>query len=216
MNVAIYRVVPAIFFGLVIMIILFLEKDYLSKYTESPIEVLSQSSHPRGKDLYEFVISSPENKLWYQQNKDNIRLVENGIEIQGLTFSLEDEKAPDNGNNIWNQDGNTYFTFDAAQRHAAEQGRRVPTDTEWQKLDDFLPKGQAAKFFLDVLKVPLGGYRTTDGSAIYNRGYNAYLWSSSPYDAITLYRRYTNYGNSSVFRSHYNKSFGFTVRCVKD
>lgn len=215
MSKVLVRVVLAIFFALIFMMFLFLEKEYISKSHESAIDELSQSSHPRGKDLYEFVISSPENKLWYQQNIDKIRLVENGIEIQGLTFSLENEIAPDNGSNIWNQEGNTYFSFEAAQKHAADQGKRVPTDAEWQKLDVFLPKGQAAKFLLDVLKAPLAGFHNTYGPTIHNSGYNAYLWSATPYEAITVYRRFQKYGNSTVFRSHYEKSLGFTLRCVK-
>lgn len=179
-------------------------------------EALLDVSHPRAKDLFNFVTSSPEIKLWYLKNHENIQLVEDGIEIQGLTFCLNNEEAENKRKCIVNYEGNTYFTFDAAQKHAAEQGRRVPTDAEWQNLDDFLPKGQVAKFFLDVLKVSLSGYQHTDGFTFGYRGVTAHLWSSSAFDDNTAYYRYLNYGYTKVNRNYNFKNFGFGLRCVKD
>jgi uncharacterized protein (TIGR02145 family) len=92
----------------------------------------------------------------------------------------------------------------------------VPTNQEWQKLIDFLPSNTSVKFFLDILKIPLAGYRDALGSTFFPRGVNAYLWSSSPYDAITAHSRYLNNGNDAVIRDYNNKPDGFSVRCVKD
>jgi uncharacterized protein (TIGR02145 family) len=179
-------------------------------------EALLDVSHPRAKDLFNFVTSSPEIKVWYFKNHEKIQLVDEGIEIQGLTFFLENEKAADNGTDIVNYEGNTYFTFDAAQRHAAEQGRRVPTDAEWQKLNDFLPEGQVARFFLDVLKVSLSGYKHSGGFTFGYRGVTAHLWSSSEGCDSTAYYRYLHYGYAKVNRNYNFKKFGFGLRCVKN
>jgi len=40
---------------------------------------------------------------------------------------------------IWNHEGDSYFTFNATQRHAAEQGKRIPSDEDWTKYLEFLP-----------------------------------------------------------------------------
>jgi uncharacterized protein (TIGR02145 family) len=66
-----------------------------------------------------------------------------------------------------------------------------------------------------ALKIPLAGYRGTDGSTFNNRGYYAYLWSSSAFDATSAYRRHLNYANASVGRSNFDKTNGFSVRCLK-
>ncbi len=66
-----------------------------------------------------------------------------------------------------------------------------------------------------ALKIPLAGNRLTDGSTFYYRGRNAYLWSSSAFDAATAHFRYLLYANATVNRNNFNKTYGFSVRCVK-
>jgi hypothetical protein len=186
-------------------------------FRNTPCKKLLSSEHPRAKDLYDFITYCSENKDWYRNNHEQIHLVDGGIRIQGLTFCLDNESALDNEVDIWNNRGNTYFTFDAAQRHAAEQGMRVPTDAEWQKLDDFLPKGEAFDFCINVLKMPLAGYRSTVDSSFYFRGFNGYIWSSSSFDdASSAYGRGMSYSYSAFYRNSVNKTDCLSVRCVKD
>jgi uncharacterized protein (TIGR02145 family) len=60
-----------------------------------------------------------------------------------------------------------------------------------------------------------GGSRYTDGSFIY-LGYNGLCWSSSKSDASDGLGRHLDYDNAQVRRYNYDKSRGFSVRCLKD
>jgi len=60
-----------------------------------------------------------------------------------------------------------------------------------------------------------GGYCNSDGG-FYNLTYYMYFWSSTEYSSNFPWYRYLYYNNATVFRSHYNKERGFSVRCVKD
>jgi hypothetical protein len=61
------------------------------------------------------------------------------------------------------------------------------------------------------------GYRNYDGSNFYNRGNNAFFWSSSAYSATNAWNRYFNYNNATVNRNNNNnRSYGFSVRCIRD
>lgn len=60
-----------------------------------------------------------------------------------------------------------------------------------------------------------GGFRFFDGDfgAI---GFNGFWWSSSEYSSFKSWIRYLNYNNGNVNRNNYNKSFGLSVRCLRD
>ncbi len=112
-------------------------------------------------------------------------------------------------------------------------GWHIPTDAQQYTLENYLKDGAnscvSARTGWDCdtagtkLKVGgasgfegvLAGYRNTDGS-FYNRFTNAYLWSSSQYDASVAWRRLLYSGYSTVYRYYYNKAHGFSVRCLKD
>jgi prepilin-type N-terminal cleavage/methylation domain-containing protein len=67
----------------------------------------------------------------------------------------------------------------------------------------------------ETLKIPLAGNRFTDGITFYNRGYTAYLWSSTPL-STNAYLRFLNRSNSTVYRYYGSQLYGFSVRCIKD
>jgi uncharacterized protein (TIGR02145 family) len=60
------------------------------------------------------------------------------------------------------------------------------------------------------------GLRSHDGSYFYNRGYLAYFWSSSAYNGSGAWGRRFNYNGASVDRNYYNRSYGLSVRCIKN
>jgi uncharacterized protein (TIGR02145 family) len=60
------------------------------------------------------------------------------------------------------------------------------------------------------------GYRHPNGSFFANRGYYAYLWSSSAYDGTHALYRYFYYGYATVTRNTNYRSYGFSVRCIRD
>lgn len=66
-----------------------------------------------------------------------------------------------------------------------------------------------------ALKLPLAGYRYTDGVTFNSRGNSTLLWSSTP-SAGNAYRRYLNWNGSSVHRNIDSQASGFSVRCLKD
>lgn len=60
-----------------------------------------------------------------------------------------------------------------------------------------------------------GGYRNYNGTDD-NVGDCGYWWSATAYGATYAWRRYLFYNNSQVYRSNYYKTYGFSVRCVRD
>jgi len=69
---------------------------------------------------------------------------------------------------------------------------------------------------IEALQLPLSGYRITDGVTFNFRGNRMYLWSSTEYDATNTRGRSLSWYLSTVDRSYRDKSYGFSVRCLKD
>ena len=60
-----------------------------------------------------------------------------------------------------------------------------------------------------------GGYRNSSGSFYYLGNYG-YWWSSSEGSGTGAWGRYLGYGNVQVRRNLYDKTYGFSVRCLKN
>ncbi len=60
------------------------------------------------------------------------------------------------------------------------------------------------------------GFRSSNGSDLRGRGYNVFYWSSSVYSAAHAWRRGFYYSRSDAYRYNTNRSYGFSVRCVRD
>lgn len=186
------------------------EEDNVDKWE---IESILEVNHPRSQALYDFVTSSEENKEWYLKNQENIKLVDDWIEILWDVFCLKDEKAPDwewISNNNWH----AYFDYISAQKHAEENWKRIPQD--WSKYTEFLPweDENKVKFLTKVLWLSFAGYRSW-----YNGYYNdqstfAYYWSSTTY-SFNAYHLYftTSYINPA---NNHGRGNGFRVRCLKN
>jgi hypothetical protein len=52
--------------------------------------------HPRAEAFFDWLEKDQENLLWYIRNQEDLKLVEDGIEILGDVFCLEDETAEAN------------------------------------------------------------------------------------------------------------------------
>ena len=112
-------------------------------------------------------------------------------------------------------------------------GWHVPTDAEWDVLEDYLTanghsekEGTALKSTsgwnsvgngtdnYGWLGLP-GGYRYYNGDfgLIGSRGY---WWSSSQFNTSNAWYRYLSYANDNVYRYFNNKRNGLSVRCLRD
>ena len=141
-------------------------------------------------------------------------------------------------NNIWWK-LYTYAQASATTNWACPSGWHLPTDTEWEILETYLnttvkvsPRtncrnatdgwlcpwlwwsGNTSRNIenniIQALKIPLAGYRHTDGVTFYNRGRLAYLWSSGA--SATHF----SWNGDTVYRGAGATSSGFSVRCLKD
>jgi uncharacterized protein (TIGR02145 family) len=60
------------------------------------------------------------------------------------------------------------------------------------------------------------GRRYYNGSYFVNRGSHAFFWSSSATSGSDAWIRYFSYNEASVYRAYYYRSYGFSVRCIRD
>ena len=102
--------------------------------------------------------------------------------------------------------GEQLFTFEAMQRETKKAGKTVPTDEQFTEL---------LKVKEDMPNLVFAGSRSTNGS-FYHLSSNGFLWSSSESSVSLAWYRYLYSSITSVSRLAYNKSYGFSVRCVKD
>lgn len=121
---------------------------------------------------------------------------------------------------------------------ACPSWRHVPTDAQWETLETTLNSGSNCRNATDgwlcgwlwwnlhntkttlnnitqALKIPLAGYRSTDGVTFYDRGGGTHLWSSTP-SSGNAYRRGLDWNHSTVYRDSDSQAHGFSVRCLKD
>jgi uncharacterized protein (TIGR02145 family) len=60
-----------------------------------------------------------------------------------------------------------------------------------------------------------GGYRNNNGT-FNNIGNNGNWWSSTENNTTNAWNRNLNYNNNNLNRNNNTKSYGFSVRCVRD
>jgi len=112
-------------------------------------------------------------------------------------------------------------------------GWHVPTDTEWTTITTYLSGtsvagGKMKETGTAHWNLPNtgatnesgftglpGALRSSGGSFVY-LGNNGYWWSSSEYLGSQAWLRQLYYDNEQVIRSNYDKTNGFSVRCLKD
>jgi len=132
--------------------------------------------------------------------------------------------------------GNTYgvlYQWEAAKQ-ACPDGWHLPNDAEWTKLEQFIKsdghsgsEGAALKALTGwdnggggtddygFSALP-GGRRLISDGTFHNMGSNGYWWSSTENNSSNAYYRHLSYDDANVNRYDDDKSYGFSVRCVKD
>jgi uncharacterized protein (TIGR02145 family) len=156
------------------------------------------------------------------------------------TLDISGESAPKyqwayDGNDGYVADYGRLYTWYAAidSRGVCPAGWHVPSDAEWTTLTNYLGGENVAggklkeagfNHWFDpnsgatnesgFTSLP-GGYRDYNGT-FYYIGNIGYWWSSTDYDSYNAWYRFMSCGYSSVFSYNYDKSFGFSVRCLRD
>jgi len=127
-----------------------------------------------------------------------------------MTTKLKDhnEYMPPNGVDIFEKDGNTFFTFDAAVR---EFWDRLPNKKQLLKAINSVPWDCEEK--AQKLNIPFAGWRYSDASWSTVGDY-AKLWSSSPYDSdyawcVNLWR-----GRNHSWLGNWDRSYARSVRLL--
>jgi len=124
--------------------------------------------------------------------------------------NLEPVNKNDLGEWCWENNWNYYFTYDRAIEEAEKQWLRLLTKDEWNDIiNDW--KWIWQWWIADKLWLQLLGNRTYGN--FYHQGSYGYYWSSTTYDGLHSWGKYfcTPWG----YCSNYDKTFGFSVRCVK-
>jgi len=108
------------------------------------------------------------------------------------------------------------------------EGWRLPTDTDWATLIDYVGSTQGTQLkansvlwasntgtdALGFSALP-GGRGLSNGNFEYTSTYG-YWWSASEYNNNNSYARYMSGSNTGVSRDYYNKEYFFSVRCIKN
>ncbi len=123
------------------------------------------------------------------------------------------------------------YTWTAAV-NACPAGWHLPSDDEWTILENYLggdsiAGGKMKESGLTNWNNPNtvtsnssgftalpGGY--SFGGRFTNVGYGAGFWWSAAESGVSAWPRYLYYMEARVYRTAYNKSYGFSVRCIKD
>lgn len=150
-------------------------------------------------------------------------------------------RLDDGGEGIYHNEynGETYYTWDAAVRVAGKiPGWHLPTREEWQELVKFCDadarKNLSSACAGKKLKSTSGwnndgngtdsfgfdgtpaGWYFPVGPRMGNGGYYGYFWSATPYGTSYAYYRSLSCNVSYFFENFDDRSFGFSVRLLKD
>lgn len=90
---------------------------------------------------------------------------------------------------------------------------RLPTEAEWSRERSTWGSDDLSGAFSSPLKLPAAGYRDRNNGFVSSAGSFGYYWSGSTMD---VYARFLELRNDRAIMNDYFRSFGFSVRCIKD
>lgn len=175
---------------------------------------------------------------WWMQENLNVGNRINGVDTMKNNGIIE--KYAYNNNEAYADTYGGLYQWDEAMQYDTTEGIQgicpngwhIPTDAEWKTLEMALGMTQVQADTIgwrgtdqgNQLKVggvsgfqaQLSGYRHYSSGTFYNLGTYATFWSSSQYDASSVWFRYLISSLTQVFRLNYKKTYGFCVRCLKD
>ncbi len=140
----------------------------------------------------------------------------------------------DNNPSNCNTYGALYNWYAVNTDKLCPNGWHVPSDAEWTTLVNYLGGASVAGGALKEagtshwsspntsatnssgFSALPGGTRGYSDGSFGNLGYDGYWWSSTEYDGSYAWSRYLYYNYANVFRTNFDKSDGFSVRCLRD
>jgi uncharacterized protein (TIGR02145 family) len=133
--------------------------------------------------------------------------------------------------------GALYNWFAVDSGNLCPVGWRVPDDSDWEVLTDFLgglsvAGGKLKETGISHWNSPNSGATNESGfsgrpggyrygqywgtGTFYEKGLNGYWWSGTECTDTHSWTRTIHAGNSRVYRSFFTKNKGFSVRCIKN
>jgi uncharacterized protein (TIGR02145 family) len=99
-------------------------------------------------------------------------------------------------------------------------GWRIPLNMEWSRVNvngSFFFGGNQYNFFSSAFRIHAAGYLKSNDGVIYGRGIDGLFWSSNQgtTSSAYFYSIYT-FNGGGVNNYSFEKSFGNSVRCIKD
>ncbi len=183
-----------------------------------------------GKTRWEFDVSEVEPLIDKRDGK-----VYKTVKIGNQVWMAENLAYKPSSGNYWAYDNNSSnvakygYLYDwQAAKNVCPAGWHLPSDAEWSQLTDFVGSDPGTK-----LKAKSGW--SSFGNGTDNYGFSAlpgggrsrnskfgtiddygFWWSSTEFKADNAWGWNLYYDYSGVGRSYYGKSWGFSVRCIKD
>ena len=215
-------------------------------FTTDSIPGLRCPGTPTVTDIDGNVYSSVQvgNQCWAQSNL-KVSKYRNGDTIPiGLSISAW-QNTTSGAYAIYNNDpmndglyGKLYNHFAVTDsRGLCPTGWHVPSDAEWTTLENHLGGLSVAggKMKRTAMQPTPGGWHTPNTGATNSSGFTALpgglrddsgvfnsrhsygcWWSSSVSSGSLAWSRLLSYGDNPIFRYNDNRSFGFSVRCIRD
>nr|MDD3719748.1 hypothetical protein [Candidatus Gracilibacteria bacterium] len=97
-----------------------LRLEYQGLANKMNVERILGNNHPKAEPLYFWIMASDANKNWYVENNGRIRLVTDGIEINGCVLDLQDYNF-----------GRKYHNKKEVEEIVNESGKELPN---WDKV----------------------------------------------------------------------------------
>jgi uncharacterized protein (TIGR02145 family) len=150
------------------------------------------------------------------------------IRTSGTTTTLSTTDTPGHGGFILSS-GSRNFDWRSPQNdnlwqgvnginNPCPSGYRLPTEAEWVAEIVTWSSNNSAGAFASALKLPVAGGRSLSNGSIGGVGSGGYYWSSSLDGAGSqyVYSQYVYFNSSNTYKYSYYRSYGFSVRCIKD
>ncbi|MCK0202675.1 hypothetical protein MWN41_06535, partial [Ornithobacterium rhinotracheale] len=134
----------------------------------------------------------------------------NGHELVDWTSSTSGRVV--HSNLSWSRDMSSSLT---TYHDPCPNGYHTPSKSEWDQLLSVVGSGNSNMWKERKLNLPAAGYRnSTNGSQFNSSGSNGYFWSSAQNGSNNAWELF--FSSSGSYMSNIDRSYGQSVRCLKD